>query len=572
MATLSTSWQNIANWSYTFTPGNTVTFYLDAKYSSQSIANNTTEIQTRLNSALNWGSASGAGYNYTCSYAPTVSGSGSWNFETETITSGSGTITHNSDGTKSLTLSANVSNNGWGFNHTLSATVSLPTIPRKANLISAQDFNDEGNPTITYSNPAGNSVTALDAYIEKDSSTVMIGLRGINKTGSSYTFNFTDEERNTLRTFCTGKSMPVRFVIQTTIGSNKYWSVITKTLSIVNGEPDVSYTIEETDEEVIDKVGTNQLLIKGITKPKVSLTATPKKNATISSYGINLNGNYTQNQEYTFNNLTGNNLVISATDSRGFTTQQTETLNVIDYFRPSARVSVSRAEKENDNAYITIDGSFYNEGFGNVDNEINITWEYRESEEQNWISGGTLTPIISGNTFYLENYLLGNFFNYAKEYKIRVTINDLFKEVQYTTTRQRNDYKLKDTYYESDILTYEDINGIEDYIYETYLLLNKQLGTSYNYERQIWYKNSALLVPKLNHIEEGIKLLGNYYYRPQGWQNTKIWNATKPEKFDYTDVNRWINDLNIITERLYNESSSLFPSDTLYPSETLLPH
>ena len=574
MATLTTSWQNIASASYTFTSGNTVTFWLDAKYSSQSIANNTTDIQTRLTSSLNWGGASGAGYNYTCSYAPTVSGSGTWTFTNETITSGSGTITHNSDGTKSLTLSASAKNNYWGFNKSLSATVTLPTIARKANITSAQDFTDEGNPTITYNNPAGSNVSSLQICLINTNDTIRFAdYRDVNKTGTlSYTFNFTDTERNALRQACTGTSMTVRFVLRTIIGGSTYWSGINKTMTIVNGEPILSYDVVETDEDVIDIVGTNELLIKNVTKPKVTLTGTPKKYATISKYTMELNGNYVEGNEYTFNKLTGNDLKMSVTDSRGFTTQETETLDIIDYFNPSATIYVPRAEEDDDNAYINIDGTWYNEGFGNVDNELTITWQYRESEVETWTYGGTITPTITNNTFKVEDYLLGNNFSYAKEYKIKVTISDLFNTRDYTTTRQKNDYSLKDTYYESDIFTYEDANSIEDYIYQTYMLLNKQMGTSYTYTKQLWYKNSALLVPKLNHIEEGIKLLGQYYYRPEGWQKTKIWDTTKPEKFDYTDVNRWINNLNLITERLYNESNSLFPSDTLYPSETLLPH
>lgn len=572
MATLTTSWQSIA--SYTWNQTAQVTFYLDAKYSTQSIANNTTTIQTRLRSVLNSGSISGAGYNYTCSYANTVSGTGVWNFETETITSGESTITHNSDGTKSLSLSASMKNNYWGLNQTISATVDLPRIPRQANLISAQDFNDEGNPTITYNNSAGNSVSSLQARIENSNGTIAyVDYRDVNKTGTlSYTFNLTDAERNTLRQACVGSSMTVKFVLRTIIGGNSYWSTINKTMTIINGEPTLSYDVVETDEDVIDIVGTNQLLIKNVTKPKVTLTGTPKKYATISKYTMELNGNYAESNKYTFNKLTGNSLKISVTDSRGLTTQEEETLDIIDYFNPSATIYVPRAEENDDKAYINIDGTWYNEGFGNVNNELNITWQYRESEVETWTYGGTITPTIVNNTFKVEDYLLGNSFSYAKEYKIKVTIADLFNTRDYTTTRQKNDYTLKDTYYESDIFTYEDANSIEDYIYQTYMLLNKQMGTSYSYTKQLWYKNSALLVPKLNHIEEGIKLLSQYYYRPQGWQNTKIWNATKPEKFDYTDVNRWINDLNLITERLYNESSSLFPSDTLYPNETLLPH
>lgn len=572
MATLTTSWQSIA--SYTWNQTAQVTFYLDAKYSSQSIANNTTTIQTRLRSVLNSGSISGAGYNFTCSYANTVSGTGVWTFATETITTGNGTITHNSDGTKSLNLSASMKNNYWGLNKSISATVDLPRIPRQANLTSAQDFNDEGNPTITYNNSAGSNVSSLQACIADTTGNVIYAdYRNVNKTGTlSYTFNLTDTERNTLRQACNGSSMAVKFYLRTIIGGNTYHSTMQKTMSIVNGNPILSYEVVETDEDVIDIVGTNELLIKNVTKPKVTITATPKKYATISKYTMDLNGNYVESNEYTFNALTGNNLTISATDSRGLKTQQNETLSVIDYFRPYATIYVPRAEENDDNAYINIDGTWYNEGFGNVDNELTITWQYRETEVETWTYGGTITPTITNNTFKVEDYLLGNNFSYAKEYKIKVTVSDLFNTRDYTTTRQKNDYSLKDTYYESDIFTYEDANSIEDYIYQTYMLLNKQIGTSYSYTKQLWYKNSALLVPKLNHIEEGIKLLGQYYYRPEGWQATKTWNATKPEKFDYTDVNRWINNLNLITERLYNESNSLFPSDTLYPSETLLPH
>ena len=567
MTTLSTSWQSIA--SYTWNQTASVTFYLDAKYSTQSIANNTTTIQTRLRSVLNSGGISGAGYNYTCSYAPTVSGSGTWNFETETITNGESTITHNSDGTKSLSLSASMKNNYWGLNKTISATVSLPTIPRQANVISATDFTDEGNPTITFNNAGGFRINARLEFsgqsIQRDN---------IPNTGS-YTFNLTETERNKLRSATPNNvGMTVREVIGTCIGgtSETHWSWLDKTMTIVNGEPTLSYDVVETDEDVIDIVGTNELLIKNVTKPKVTITATPKKYATISKYTMDLNGNYVESNEYTFNALTGNNLTISATDSRGLKTQQNETLSVIDYFRPYATINVPRAEENDDRAYINIDGTWYNEGFGNVDNELTISWDYRETDTEIWTTGGTIVPTISGNTFTVENELLGNNFSYAKEYKIRVIITDLFSTRSYITTRQKNDYTLKDTYYESDIFTYEDANSIEDYIYQTYMLLNKQMGTSYSYTKQLWYKNSALLVPKLNHIEDGIKKLGQYYYRPEGWQATKLWNTTKPEKFDYTDVNRWINDLNLITERLYNESNSLFPSDTLYPSETLLPH
>lgn len=448
MATLTTSWQNIASWSYTFPPGNTVYFYLDAKYSTQSIANNTTDIQTRLTSGMSGGSASGAGYTYTCSYAPTVSGSGTWNFENETITSGGGTITHNADGTKTLWLGATAKNNYWGFNGSFGANVDLPRIPRQANLISAQDFNDEGNPTITYNNPAGNSVTALDAYIEKDSYTVMIGLRGINKTGSSYTFNFTEEERNTLRTFCTGKSMPVRFVIQTTIGSNKYWSVITKTMTIVNGNPTFTNVTSVTDSNAIASAltGDNTKFIKGVSNALITINSSDKaianKQATMSSYVINGSSQtYADDFTYTLNNVSTDSITIYASDSRGNSTSVTKTIDLINYEAPNNNNNNLVVVRQNNVGSITnasFSGTWWNDNFGNSANSLSISYRYKTTDSTTWTTGTAPVLTISGNTFSFEGTLKGdqsdNGFDINEAYNIEITVSDRLSQTTFTAT------------------------------------------------------------------------------------------------------------------------------------------
>lgn len=123
---------------------------------------------------------------------------------------------------------------------------------------------------------------------------------------------------------------------------------------------------------------------------------------------------------------------------------------------------------------------------------------------------------------------------------------------------------------EDSIMTYEDFNTIEQRI-NTLRSRIISYGYSVNeYTPKTWAKKDFLLYTYLNNVEEGIKALGKGYFRPYGWQNTKIWD--KGMSFSYRDVNRWITNLNLIEERLDNESSTLFPSDTLYPSETLLPH
>ena len=85
MGTITSSWATYASkkWS---TSGLSVTFQLQARYTGQSIANNTTTIQTRLRTVLNSGSGGGYPYKFTCSYCSTVSGSSMWYFATENIT------------------------------------------------------------------------------------------------------------------------------------------------------------------------------------------------------------------------------------------------------------------------------------------------------------------------------------------------------------------------------------------------------------------------------------------------------------------------------------------------------
>ena len=485
MATLTTSWQSIASSTWNVSGYNTsVTFYLDAKYSEQSVANNTTTIQTRLRSVLNSGSVSGSGYNFTCSYASTVSGSGVWYFATETITSGGGTITHNADGTKSLTLSATASNTYWSMSKSLSATVSLPTIARKADITSASsfytntnptvyynnpagtsvselkicmintsdtvtfagyrdvtkssgsgsytfylstaerntirdycnssnqvtvryvlrtliggtyfyssydvtatavyskaeistapDFTDEASPTITYTNPEGSYIDSLQACIAKtNGSTLNINYRDINKTGTlSYTFNLTEAERNSLRQACTGNSMNLNFYIKTYVNGNTYYSSVTRTMYIVNGNPTFSNitSVADTNSTTLALTGDSSKYIKGYSNALVTISssdkATAKKQASMSSYIVNgISRTYAENFTYTVNGISTNAVTVQASDSRGNSTTVTKSINMINYAPVSNSNNNITVARQNNVGTITtaqFSGTWWNDNF-----------------------------------------------------------------------------------------------------------------------------------------------------------------------------------------------------------------
>ena len=433
MATLTTSWKQQAKASFS-TGAATITFYLDAKYSSQSIANNTTNVQTRLTSAYTKGSSiAGAGYKFTCTYCSTVSGSGVWTFENETITSGGATVTHNSDGTKTLTIKATAHNDYWNFTKTLSASVTLPSIPRKASVTSAPNFTDLDNPKITYSNPAGNAVTTLQASIYMPDAVTGLALyRDISKTGTSYTFNLTEEERERLRTNCiNSKSTAVRFYVRTVLGGTNYTSFLERTLTITDANPTFTATYEDTNASSIAITGDNQLLIQNQSTLQINIVnATAYKYATLSSITATINGvtyNGTLNGSNGTINVGALNIaentdaIVTLTDSRGYTAIQTLNLQFLGWQLPTASITLQRQNNYYSQTDITVDANY-----SSLDgqNTIDIYAMYKKTTDSTYSTAVILQDNVTA-TLNLDNLY---------EWDVQVVLTDRLGTTTYNLT------------------------------------------------------------------------------------------------------------------------------------------
>ena len=234
--------------------------------------------------------------------------------------------THGS-ASQSYTPSANETDSYSG-SHTLSAII------RKAQFTAADDFNDEGNPTITYKNDASSVTTAVQACISLDGTNASVPYRDVTISGGTYTFNLTDAERNTLRNGCTtANSKTIYFLLKSTVGSNNFTDSIAKTLTIVNATPTATWTsATETDVDILASTVANQgVFLKGVSDVQMQVTPSLKKGATLSSIKFTHNGANITSNPATFSNIQNNSFSCVVTDSRGNQVTLSKTVSLVDY-------------------------------------------------------------------------------------------------------------------------------------------------------------------------------------------------------------------------------------------------
>ena len=345
-------------------------------------------------------------------------------------------VYHNSDGTKSITISvrANGCADKWGPSSstassadcTASKTVELNSIPRAASITAASNFNDEENPTITYSNPAGNNVSSLQACISLTGATDDVSYRDIPKTGTSYTFNLTDAERNVLRNATTGgNSRTIKFFVKTVISGETYHSPLEKTFSIINYTPtfpvnNIEYYDNNTS--ITNITGNSAMIVQNKSNLVIKYTAaTPKKNASISTYYFKLNGvtktNTSSGGVVSFGTVnSGSDLTLTAwcVDSRGNpSVEVSKTITCYEYHQPS--FTSFDAYRANSDGSSNVNGTYlknvYSTNYSPVGGKNTITVSFTYTT-------GNTSKTVTNNLINLEET--------SKTYNVYATITDSF--------------------------------------------------------------------------------------------------------------------------------------------------
>lgn len=406
---------------------------------TQSIANNTTTITAKMyliTGPLYVGARASSiaiGGDLGSFTAPAISTGSATTIYLGSVTK---TITHDNDGTKSITMSAL-----YNVRATLSGTyyenitassgaITLDTIPRASAIATFNNFTiGDGIPIAL-----DRKVTSFTHDIALKAGDVVIATRtGI---GASYTLTLDTAEQDKIYALIpSSNSITVTLYCDTKSGTTKIGSTQIKNATANVGASIVptftSISATEQNANVTNIIGSK--FVQSLSSIKFTINgATGVKNSTIKSYKIEFNGvSYSESSVVISNINKSGNIVATATitDSRGKTATKTLTVNLLPYSAP-AILSFTLTRYENNK--IDPFGTFAMiKSVGAVSSIINST-------EKNGITyklyyrlrGGTTwtlisTPAASGLSSDATD-IVGTF-DRAKSYDIKLDVSDKFK-------------------------------------------------------------------------------------------------------------------------------------------------
>lgn len=300
-------------------------------------------------------------------------------------------VPHDADGTKTAkltdTFNINATIDGKKVGSiTASGSITLDRIARNATIVTANDFTDETNPTLTYSNPSSFS---CDVSIEFAGGSITRA-GAISGAGGSYTMQLTDSERTTLRNASKDSPTPkVTYVLKTTIDGTAYYSRAERKMNVVDVAPalgEVSY--EDTNAATVAVTGDKSRIVQNHSVLTVTIpTATAKKGATIASYEISFGGVSKKVQSAgavsigTVDVSYSQALTVTAKDSRGFTASKSVQVTVDDYSAPTAVIDLHRLNNFEPTTYITANSRY---SYLNGKNAVTIAAKFKKVSDSSY--------------------------------------------------------------------------------------------------------------------------------------------------------------------------------------------
>ena len=343
-------------------------------------------------------------------------------------------------------------------------TDDMLPIDRAIYLNTASNFTDEENATLTYTVTTGfnyiidtdgehygatDRVSGLQAAISFDGETADIAYRDIPIDGNSYTFVFTDAEREILRQKAQdSNSVPIYYLIKTTreVGSKYvpyesrlFSSSTERILTVIGCEPTLNPTVRDISPETLLLTGNPNIFVRYESMVEFSTGAVASKHATIVSQSVQCGSKVIYNlYNGVIDDIESGSFIFNATDSRGLHADQVVITNtaMIEYIKPTCKQEVEIAFSGETGATVNlkVSGVCFNGSFGALDNILVLQVRYKvgSGEFGAWqtING---TPTFDGNTYELTTTFTGLEYNEAYTFQCRATdMLNLAETSQYT--------------------------------------------------------------------------------------------------------------------------------------------
>lgn len=348
------------------------------------------------------------------------------------VASGNYTFTHDSNGNKSFSASAQAGIYTIAVNVSGSGSWSLPQIARAATINTwgtngvNKQVDIDGSSSVGYTSYSSSFYYRLRISIPN-----VVAIKHINNYQKDAAITFTSEEKATIYShMTTSKTITLGAVIETYTNSSMTNKIGESTELMVTAylespEPTLStVTYADTNASIVAITGSNQKIVRNKSTLVFTLnTIASKKQATLVSAKATINGvtkqislSGTSVNSTTINfgvvNVSSNtNASIVVTDSRGYTVTKTVAIQVLNYAAPSANVLCQRRNNFYTETNLKVSASYSNLGGGN---SLTIKYQYKKVTDANY---GSLTT-ISNNTSYTLN--LDN--SYA--WNIKVVLSD----------------------------------------------------------------------------------------------------------------------------------------------------
>lgn len=398
--------------------------------------------------------------------------------------SGSLTVNHNASGARSVDVSLSTAIYTATVS-TDSGTWALDNTTPGAVITSAPNFDNTQNPVIKYSNPLGNNVTSLRACIAQDnaSASVVVAYRDISKTGTSYTFSLTDNERAALVALLgtTTREIGVRFYIETVVSGITYKKYLSRTFTLKGIPPNITnFTASDTNSKTLALTMNSSTMVRYFSNASFNARATANDGATISEVAVSNGSQTIKANSGVINGVTSGTFKVTAVDSRGLVSTQEFTNTFIPYVKLTCSIKeVKTTNAATGTIEVTHGGDQWVGSFGDVTNNVKRAIIYRPTGGgYDWVTVNVSNPQTSNTTTITLNKIHptgGSEQTITDGYKREWVVRAIASDSIYTTAIGSKDvivsfqpifYWNKDTFIFNTDVKIKDVNIVDKLFYK----------------------------------------------------------------------------------------------------------